>query len=331
MNTEQSRRLLRAMMRIRAVEETIAARYAEQTMRCPTHLSVGQEAPSAAAGEVLRPTDLAVSGHRAHAHYLAKGGSLPAMIAEICGKVTGCARGKGGSMHLIDESVGFMGSTAIVGGTVPIGVGLALSRVLAGQNDAIVCVFIGDAVLETGVFHESANFAVLRRLPVLFLCENNLYSVYSPLSVRQPAGRALTTVAAGLGLHATSGDGNDLRAAHALIDAAAGRLRAGGGPEFIELTTYRWREHCGPNYDNDIGYRSVEEYERWRALDPVDRFRRVLLDEGAVDAAWLAASDAAISAEIEAAFAEAYAAPFPDPLDAYRDVYAHPPVQEARS
>src|SRR6478609_4028446 len=143
MTSELSRKLLFDMLRIRAVEESIAARYSEQKMRCPTHLSVGQEGVSAAIGAVLRHTDLAVSGHRAHAHYLAKGGDLPAMIAEIYGKATGCAGGKGGSMHLADERVGFMGSTAIVGGTVPVGVGLGLALAQAGSDD-IACVFIGD-------------------------------------------------------------------------------------------------------------------------------------------------------------------------------------------
>src|SRR5947208_10662296 len=168
---ELAQRLLHDMMRIRAVEEAIVARYSEQKMRCPVHLSVGQEAPSAAAGAVLRASDLAVSGHRAHAHYLAKGGDLPAMIAVIYGKATGCASGKGGSMHLADERAGFMGSTAIVGGTVPVGVGLAYAAKLR-RTGQVTCIFIGDAVAETGVFFEAVNFAVLKKLPVLFVCEN---------------------------------------------------------------------------------------------------------------------------------------------------------------
>ncbi len=321
MTLELSRRLLHGMMRIRAVESGIVDRYSQQRMRCPVHLSIGQEAPSAAAGEVLRPTDLAVSGHRAHAHYLAKGGGLPAMIAEIYGKASGCAGGKGGSMHLVDERVGFMGSTAIVGGTVPVGVGLALAIAQAGRDD-IACVFIGDAVLETGVFFESANFAVLRKLPVLFLCENNLYSVYSSLSVRQPTGRSLTTVAAGIGLATSSGDGNDVEASYGLVAAAADRARRGEGPQFVELATYRWREHCGPLYDNDIGYRTVEEFEAWRERDPVDGFQRRLLAQGAIDKAWIEATEVALTAEVSAAFEFAEASPFPEPGQAYTDLYA---------
>lgn len=309
------------MMRIRGVEEAIAERYGEQKMRCPTHLSIGQEVPAAAAGAVLHASDLAVSGHRAHAHYLAKGGSLPAMIAEIYGKATGCSGGRGGSMHLIDERVGFMGSTAIVGGTVPVGVGLALSRKLIGQGE-IVCIFIGDAVLETGVFYESANFAATHQLPVLFLCENNLYSVYSPLEVRQPPGRSLAAVAAALGLNATAGDGNDARAAYELVAAAADRARAGQGPQFVELATYRWREHCGPLFDNHIGYRSEAEFEAWRARDPIALFERQLLGEGVVDRAWIDAATAQIGEEIEAAFAFAETSPFPDPAQAFSNLYS---------
>lgn len=320
MSPDLSRRLLREMMRIRIVEETIADRYAEWKMRCPVHLSIGQEAPSAAAGVVLRHSDLAVSGHRAHAHYLAKGGDLPAMIAEIYGKATGCAGGKGGSMHLVDERVGFMGSTAIVGGTVPVGVGLALSLQLRGRDD-VVCIFIGDAVLETGVFFEAANFAVLRGLPVLFLCENNLYSVYSPLSVRQPLDRPLERVAKGIGLMTTSGDGNDVRTCHALIDAAVTRLRGGAGPQFVELSTYRWREHCGPLYDNDIGYRTVEEFEAWRQRDPIELFRGVLQQEGTVDNSWMTVTAAALREEVAAAFAFAESSPVPPAGDAFAHVY----------
>ena len=316
-----SRRILRDMIRIRAVEEAIADRYAEQKMRCPTHLSIGQEGPAAAAGAVLDGQDLAVSGHRAHAHYLAKGGDLPAMIAEIYGKATGCSRGNGGSMHLVDEAVGFMGSTAIVGGTVPVGVGLALSLAIA-RKPGLVCIFIGDAVLETGVFYESAGFAAVRKLPVLFVCENNLYSVYSPLEVRQPAGRALAGVAAALGLESSSGDGNDPQAAYSLLRTAADRVRSGAGPQFVELATYRWREHCGPMFDNELGYRTESEFLAWKARDPIPRLRQSLLSDGVIDAVWLAALHDEIQAEIDAAFTFAEASPFPESSLAFADIYS---------
>src|SRR3990167_9983262 len=190
LNNTDKINLFYQMLRIRMIEESIAENYTKQKMRTPVHLSIGQEAAAVASGAVLRKTDYAVSSHRAHAHYFAKGGSLNAMIAELHGKVTGCCRGRGGSMHLIDQSVGFMGSTAIVGNTIPIGVGLGLS-VQLNQEDKIACIFLGDGAVEEGVFYESLNFAVLKNLPVLFVCENNFYSVYTPLDKRQPAGRKI--------------------------------------------------------------------------------------------------------------------------------------------
>ena len=182
--------LYKNMLLIRLAEEEIAKRYKSGKMRCPPHSSIGQEASATGVGLALKNTDLAVSTHRAHAHYLAKGGNLKRMIAEIYGKATGCCKGKGGSMHLIDRSVGFEGSTAIVGNTIPIGVGLGLSLKLDSKN-AVSVIYCGDGSVEEGVFYESVNFAVTKKLPVLFVCENNSYSVYSPLKVRQPKGRKI--------------------------------------------------------------------------------------------------------------------------------------------
>lgn len=313
--------LLHEMKRIRAVEETIAARYNEEDMRCPVHLSTGQEGIAGLA-PVLRKTDYAVSSHRSHAHYLTKGGNLNAMIAEIYGKVTGCARGKGGSMHLIDESAGFMGSTAIVGGTVPVGVGLGMG-IKRAKTDQISCVFIGDAVTETGVFYESANFAILHQLPVLFVCENNFYSVYSPLRVRQPKNRKIYELAAALGMPSALVDGNDVEAVYSQALRFAEAVRTDKGPHFLELTTYRWREHCGPNFDNHIGYRTEQEYEEWRAKEPIARYAAKLLAEGKINNAAIEQMDKAIAMEVEAAFAKAKADPFPEAAEAAADLYSN--------
>ena len=171
---------LLAMTRIRMVEEAIAERYSEGKMRCPTHLSIGQEAVAVGVCSQLTPADYAMSTHRAHAHYLAKGGDLNRLIAEIYGKKTGCSGGLGGSMHLIDRDIGFMGSTAIVGNTIPVAVGMGLA-IQNLNEDRISCVFFGDGSTEEGAFYEAASFAALRSLPVLFICENNFFSVYSPL------------------------------------------------------------------------------------------------------------------------------------------------------
>ena len=315
-----SRRLLEQMKRIRFVEEEIALRYHEQNMRCPTHLSIGQEAVAAAVGLALRPDDFAVSTHRAHAHYLGKGGSMKAMIAEIYGKATGCSHGRGGSMHLIDLSVGFQGSTAIVANSIPIGVGLALSIQLKG-TDQVSCIFVGDGAVEEGVFYESANFAVVRRLPVLFICENNLYSVYSPLHVRQPPGRRIHEMVRGIGLETAYGDGNDAELVFRMTKTVIDKLRAGSGPQFLEFSTYRWREHCGPNYDNDIGYRTEAEFEEWQARDPVAAYERRLLADGVLTGEAIAALEKSARSAVAEAFDHAESSPFPEPQDAYRHLY----------
>jgi len=300
------------MKRIRFTEESIAQRYSQQEMRCPTHLCTGQEAVSAAVGLALRKSDFAVSTHRAHGHYLGKGGDLTKMIAEIYGKATGCSAGKGGSMHLIDQSVGFMGSTAIVGGTIPVGVGLGLSIALKG-TDQVSCVFLGDGASEEGVFYESLNFAALKNLPVLFICENNLYSVYSSLKNRQPSGRKIFNLAEAIGVPSQSGDGNDAIGIFQQVDAAVKEIRAGKGPRFIEFFTYRWREHCGPNFDNDIGYRSQDEYLAWKKRDPCLLLEQSLLSEAIIDKKSLTKMDHSIMVEIDKAFDSAKRASFPEP------------------
>jgi TPP-dependent pyruvate/acetoin dehydrogenase alpha subunit len=313
--------LLHSMKRLRCLEEAIAYRYPQEQMRCPVHLSVGQEAVSAAVGLALRSDDLAVSGHRAHTHYLAKGGSMPRLIAEIYGKRGGCSSGKGGSMHLIDEAAGFKGSTAIVAGTIPVGTGLGLSIALRNSSQ-VACVFFGDAAVEEGVFFEAVNFAAVRRLPVLYLCENNFYSVYSPLRVRQPEGRRIHEMVAGLGISAAHGDGNDPELVYRMTTDALNSIRGGDGPVFLEFTTYRHREHCGPNFDNDLGYRTEAEFLKWRSADPVETYESRLLDSGVVTPQSLAAMEAEILAEVTAAFGFAESSPFPDPTEAFGDLYA---------
>ncbi len=318
---EVLKELLFSMKRIRHVEETIAAKYHEQKMRCPVHLSTGQEAVSAAVGLALRKTDFAVSGHRAHAHYIAKGGSVPKMLAEIYGKETGCCAGKGGSMHLIDQSVGFMGSTAIVGGTIPVGVGLALSSKLKGE-DKVTCVFVGDGAIEEGAFYESANFAALKKLPVLFLCENNFYSVYSHLRVRQPSERSIQKMVEGIGIPGFSGDGNNVIEVYHQTLKALKEIRAGNGPRFLEFTTYRWREHCGPNFDNNIGYRTEEEYLHWRAKEPIGAFEAVMVNEGHLSESEVKEMERQINIEVDEAFHFAETSPFPKPEAAYTHLFS---------
>ena len=313
--------LLESMVRIRKVEEAIAAHYPEQKMRCPVHLSIGQEAASAGVCAALRPDDLAMSGHRSHAHYLGKGGSLNAMIAEIYGKETGCCHGRGGSMHLVDLAAGFVGAVPIVGSTIPIATGLAFADHQL-KRDRVTVAFLGEAATEEGVFHESVNFASLHKLPIVFVCENNLYSVYSPMSVRQPAHREVWQLAAGHGVTAHQGDGNDPLAVYELARAAVAQARSGQGPVFLELKTYRWREHCGAGFDNHIGYRTEAEYQSWRERDPIATFERRLQAAGTFDAARFAQFTASVDAEIAEAFAQADRAPFPAAATLMDHVYA---------
>ena len=313
--------LLRAMMRIRLIEEAIADRYAEQQMRCPVHLSIGQEGVAVGVCATLRAGDYTMSTHRAHAHYLAKGGSLKAMLGELYGKETGCCGGRGGSMHLVDRSVGFLGATPIVGSSLPVAVGTAFGSQLQGE-DRVTVAFFGEGTTEEGVFAESVNFAALKRLPVVFVCENNLYSVYSPPEVRFHPARDRVALAKAHGIAAGKGDGNDVEQVLAMTGEAVAAVRAGSGPAFLEFDTYRWREHCGPNYDNDIGYRTEEEFLAWQAQCPVSGYRSLLLEQGVVDGAALDGIEAEIGREIEAALADARQASFPSVESMAADLYA---------
>ena len=257
------------MIKVRMVEEAIANSYHLGKMRCPTHLSIGQEAVPSVLSSFLNEKDLAVSTHRGHAHYIAKGGSIPEMLAEIYGKATGCSNGKGGSMHLIDKSIGFMGTSAIVGNSIPIGVGLAMGLKLMA-SDRIAVIYLGDGATEEGVFYESLNFAVVRELPVLFVCENNLYSVFSSLACRQPREREIYRVARSMGLDAVKLDGNNPISLADEIEPLINKVRTTSRPIFIECDTYRLREHCGPNFDDDLNYRNESELKAWKVRDPIN-------------------------------------------------------------
>ncbi len=314
--------LYRTMRRIRRVEEAIVERYPEQQMRCPVHLCIGQEAVAAGVCQALEQGDQVLSGHRSHGHYLAKGGDLKAMMAEIYGKATGCSGGKGGSMHLIDRAAGFLGATPIVGSTIAMAVGAALAAKLRGET-RIAVAFFGDAAVETGIFHESLNFAATHGLAALFVCENNLYSVYSPMAVRQPAGRPIIELARGHGISADAFDGNDAEAVHVAALNAVETLRAGEGPVFLEFATYRWREHCGPNLDNEIGYRTPDEFEAWLPRCPIATHRERLLNDHGVEEGVLGGLEEDIDKEICDAFAFAKESAFP-PADAMStEVYAN--------
>jgi len=303
------------MLRIRMVEEEVAARYKDGLMRCPIHLSIGQEAVAVGVSAVLRKSDQIVSTHRCHAHYLAKGGDLKAMVCEMMGRAPGCCGGRGGSMHLFDPAAGVLVSAPIVGASIPIGVGAAFAMKFRGKKEVTV-VYMGDAAVEEGAFHESLNFASLYHLPVIFVCENNLYAGYSPLSERHPANRNIVDLASSHGIPAEYVDGNDVFEVRAAMTIATARARTGQGPMFIQANTYRLREHCGPDFDHMRGYRTPEEFAEWQARDPLNGFNGFNGFTAEPDVY------AEIAKEIAEAFAFAEAAPFPDPATAGDHVYA---------
>lgn len=248
----------RALYRIRRVEEQIARIYSSDKIKSPVHLSIGQEAISVGVCEALAPTDVVFGTYRSHALYLAKGGDLNQMIAELYGKVTGCARGKGGSMHLVDVEHGVLGTSAVVGTTIANAVGYAYGVKLRRTNQVVVS-FFGDGATDEGVFHESLNFAALKRLPIIFVCENNFYAIHTHQTHRQ-AHPNICERARAHGIPAERIEDNNLFALYERVGSAARAIRNGnGGPYFFECMTYRWKEHVGPNEDYHLGFRTREE------------------------------------------------------------------------
>mgnify|MGYP001370837061 CR=1 FL=1 len=303
--------LWKSMARIRLIEEALAEAYPKEEMRCPMHLSIGQELVGAAAGCSMQVGDMSVSSHRAHAHYLGKGGSLRGLVSELHGKKTGCSGGVGGSMHLCAPEVGFMGSTAIVGNSIPVGVGLALA-IQTKKLNQIVCVHIGEGAVEEGVFYESVNFAAVRELPVLFLCENNKYSVYSSLSVRQPQGRRIWKMVEAMGVKSVHLSSVDAEGFTKRLTSFVEEIRQTKRPLFIETDAYRWREHCGPNFDDELNYRPPEEVERAREVDPLNVLTQKLINQQQLSDSLILEWEAKVEAEIESCMEQARRAPWPD-------------------
>ena len=323
-DAEHARFLVERMLFIRSVEEEIVARYRmpnmEQQMRCPVHLSIGQEAAAVGACAHLTHDDAIFSTHRCHAHYLAKGGRLLPMVLEIYGKQGGCLDGRGGSMHLMDHQVGMVLSVPIVSSSIPLAVGHALANKI-DNKPLLTLSFFGDAAVEEGVFHESMNFATLKQLPMIFVCENNLFSVYTPLNKRQPY-RALTDVAVAHQMEAIEIDGNDVFTVSSVLGELISDIRQRPRPVFIVLNTYRYFEHCGVDNDNHLAYRDVAEYELWKQRDPVYLAIDHLLEAGIVSHKDMKSMHECIKKEVRAAFDYAESAPLPTPEMAKKHVYA---------
>ena len=316
--TELLERMYRVMVLTRRFEEEVAERVTAGEIKTPCHLYIGQEAIAAGVCLALRRDDYVWGGHRSHGHYLAKGGDVRALMAEIYCKATGCAGGRGGSMHICAPEVGILGTVPLVAATIPLAAGAALASKFNGDGRVSVS-FFGDGATEEGHFHETVNMAGIYRLPVIFVCENNLYSSHLHISERrledniEESGRLH-------GIPALRVDGNDVSAVYDATIAAAARARAGRGPTILECRTYRWRGHVGPSWDMDVGIKRKDELASWQALDPIPRVCKALEHAGVVSSA-LAAIDAECDAAVADALKFARESPTPSIDGVLRHVY----------
>ncbi|MFE3638290.1 pyruvate dehydrogenase (acetyl-transferring) E1 component subunit alpha [Streptomyces sp. NPDC059168] len=296
--------LLESMLRVRRFEERCVELYSAARIRGFMHLYIGEEAVAVGVNEALTADDAVVSTYREHGHALARGVPAEAIMAEMFGRVTGCSRGRGGSMHLFDTGRRFYGGNAIVGGGLPLAAGLALADRMTGR-DRVTCCFFGDGAFAEGEFHETANLAALWRLPLLLVCENNLYAMGTALA-RHQAETDLALRAAGYGMVSWAVDGMDVLAVEDAARRAAEGVRGGTGPHFLEMRTYRFRAHS--MYDSDR-YRDKAEIERWRERDPVEGFARRLREAKELTDEDRTGLEDRLAAEIDAAVAAAEQAP----------------------
>lgn len=312
--------MLAAMIRVRVFEERARQLFANGRLPGFLHTSVGQEAVAVGVCAALRADDYVLSTHRGHGHLIAKGGALRPLMAELYGKVTGLCRGKGGTMHIADISVGYLGANGVLasGCVVAPGVGLSIKQRRSGQ---VVVTFFGDGAANRGPFHEGVNMAALWKLPVVFVCENNRWAS-STAHRLSTAGGSIAARAAGYGIPGSSIDGNDVLAVHEAAARAVGRARRGDGPSLIEAHTIRWVGH----FEGDAqAYRTKEEVEEGRRRDPIERLAAHLRDRGLLDVAHEQRLRQAVEAEIEDAVAFAERSPLPRPEDALTDLFAHYP------
>ncbi len=306
------------MLRIRLFEERVADLVEAGEIKTPCHLYIGQEAIAVGVCAALGTDDYVWGGHRSHGHYLAKGGDLRAMMAELYGKITGCARGRGGSMHLVAPEVGILGTVPLVAATIPLTVGSGLASKLRGDGRVSVS-FFGDGATDEGHFHESAHLAALYRLPVFFVCENNFYSSHMHLLEH----RAEDNIYKAGEVHGIPGirlDGNDVEAIYRASVEAVTRARNGNGPTLLECRTYRWRGHVGPAWDLDVGVKRKDELEGWLPKDPVARARTRLMEMG-VPPQDLERLEQGIREEVEEAVVLAQQSPYPDESELLAHIY----------
>jgi TPP-dependent pyruvate/acetoin dehydrogenase alpha subunit len=308
-------RFYRALYRIRLVEEEIARIYPSDSIKSPVHLSIGQEAISVGVCEALRVDDVVFGTYRGHAMYLAKGGDLKGMMAELYGKADGCARGKGGSMHLVDPEHGVMGTSAIVASTIAPAVGYAYALKLKRSN-AVVTSFFGDGATDEGVFSESLNFAVLKKVPLVFVCENNEYAIFSHISKRQAQINIARRIAA-YDIPVFQFRDYDVIAVHDHVKKTCDKIRSNPehGPVFYEFDACRWREHVGPCEDDHLKYRDEAKVRASKAQDELKRLAQM------IEPARRSKIEADVREEIRSAIAFAEASPWPEPQELHKDVF----------
>ena len=316
---EVLKELYRVMLRIQKVELKVDELYHEDEMKTPVHLCLGQEAIAAGVCAHLNTDDYVFSNHRGHGHYIAKGGDVKAMVAELYNRVTGCSRGRGGSMHIIDTSVGLLGTSSIVGGSIPIATGAALGSLLK-KDGRVSVTFFGDAAVEEGVIYESINFAMLKQLPVVYVCENNFYSVFSHLSKRQ-ARDDIYRRFEGLSIPGYRVEGNNVIEVYRIAGKVIDNARRGGGPSFIECRTYRIKDHHGTGSGVEVGYRTQEEVNEWSARCPVRNFERFLTGQKIMTTSEIEKFAVAIDREVEEAFKFARTSPLPDEDEVLENLY----------
>jgi len=334
MNEEMLRELYATMTLIRIAEERIGELVESKEVRCPCHLCIGQEAIAAGVCTALGSEDTIWGTHRSHGHYLARGGSLNGLMAEVFGKTTGCAKGRGGSMHLLAKELGILGSVPIVAATIPMAVGAALASKLQGKQ-AVSVAFFGDGATEEGHFHESMNLAALYKLPVIFVCENNFYASHMELLQRRPADN-LDKIAVLYDMPGIRMDGNDVETVYESSIQAVERANQGEGPTLLECRTYRWRGHVGPAWDMDVGVKRKDELDYWKPKCPILRVRNRLLELGTSEAD-LSAIDESLRNDLAEAEDFARQSPLPDESELLDHVFtpdgemAHAPIDVRRS
>lgn len=320
MEAQELIELYKMMKTIRMVERRIEEEYKYDEIKTPIHLSIGQEAIAAGVCIHLRKEDYVFETHRSHAQYIAKGGDLKKMIAELYLRKTGCSLGRGGSMHLVDPEVGILGSSAIVGGDIPLATGTALASKLQ-RNDRVTAAFFGDGAVDEGTFHESLNFASLKKLPIIYICENNHYAINSNESQRH-AGEGIYRWAQGYDMPSYQIDGNDVLKVSEFAEKAVERCRNGEGPTFLECLTYRWKGHIGTVNDVGEGLRPQSEYDYWVSKCPIKWYGEYLKSIGVLNDDLEKSICDEISRQIEESFEFAQSSLKPTPEDLMDFVYA---------